>query len=78
MFGRPNNGKSTKIELRAAQIRQSWSPRERALRMGLPPDMPSPLRNHLAALPVNSWPPAGRFQLVESRLIPIQKFRHEN
>jgi hypothetical protein len=78
MLNCSKDGKSRKIQQRAAQIRQQWSPRERARRTGLPPDMPARLRDQLDELPVINWPPAGKFELVESRLVPIQIFRHEN
>lgn len=72
MWDIPKHNKRTDIESRAAQIRRRWSPSEKILRMGLPPDMPAPLRAHLQEFPVNAWPPEGRFKLVESRLIPVQ------
>lgn len=72
MLDRPSNQKSSKIELRAAQIRQHWSPSERARRMGLPPDMPAHLQARLSKLPVNIWPLEGRFELVESPAVPLQ------
>lgn len=59
------------IRARAAEIRQQWSPRERARRTGLPPDLPARLRAHLSDHPQPAWPPAGLFQLVESRLVPL-------
>jgi hypothetical protein len=59
------------IRARAAKIRQHWSPRERAERMGLPPDMPARIRDHLNEYTEPAWPPIGLFQLVESRLIPL-------
>jgi hypothetical protein len=36
------------IQQRAAQVRRQWSSAERATRMGLPPDMPGRLREHLS------------------------------
>jgi hypothetical protein len=72
MIGRSENATRNGIYARAAEVRQHWSPRERALRTGLPPDMPARLRAHLFDLPERSWPPMGEFQLVESRLIPLR------
>ena len=60
------------IRQRAAAVRANWSPRERAHRTGLPPDMPVRLRAHLNECPEDKWPPAGVFQLVESRLLPLR------
>jgi len=62
---------STGIRQRAAAVRENWSPRERAQRTGLPPDMPVRLRAHLNDRPEDCWPPVGVFQLVESRLLPL-------
>jgi hypothetical protein len=39
--------------------------------MGLPPDMPERIRDHLNEYTEPAWPPIGLFQLVESRLIPL-------
>lgn len=65
------------IRERAAEIRQHWSPRERARRTGLPPDMPARLRAHLSDGSESTWPPIGLFQLVESRLVPLEITRLE-
>lgn len=72
MLDRPSHRKSSKIQLRAAQIRQHWSPCERIQRMGLPPDMPGHLRVQLGELPMNIWPLEGRLKLVESAAVPLQ------
>jgi hypothetical protein len=64
-------GNRSEIRRRAAGVRAQWSPRERAERTGLPPDMPIRFRALLNDPPENNWPPKGVFQLVESRLLPL-------
>jgi hypothetical protein len=63
--------RAAEIVRRAAEIRQNWSPRERARRTGLPPDMPERLRARLNGCSASSWPWDGLFELIESRLVPV-------
>jgi hypothetical protein len=56
---------------RAAQIRRRWSPSERAERMGLPPDIPWRLQQHLVGPTENSWPILPTIQFNESRLADL-------
>ncbi len=73
MMERNENGTTTGVRRRAAEVRRQWSLSERARRTGLPPDMPARLRAHLNDRTESNWPPAGVFQLVESRLVPLQQ-----
>jgi hypothetical protein len=67
MVGGNKVSKHTGIYRRAAEIRQLWSPRERARRLGLPPDLPARLRARLDGHLESSWPPTAAFHLVESQ-----------
>jgi hypothetical protein len=63
------------FQRRAAEIRRQWSPAERAVRTGLPPDMPHRLREHLVGSLASSWQPLPDFELDYSRLpaIPLRR-----
>jgi hypothetical protein len=43
------------VRKRAAEIRNSWTAGERRRRMGLPPDMPSKVRDHLIGPRSITW-----------------------
>lgn len=43
------------IRRRAADIRRSWTLRERRKRLGLPPDMPQRLQIYLTGRPDRGW-----------------------
>lgn len=43
------------VRKRAAEIRDSWTARERRRRMGLPPDMPSKVRDYLVNPRSSAW-----------------------
>jgi hypothetical protein len=47
------------VRNRAAEIRRQWTPVEKVRRTGLPPDMPSKLREWFLASPQHAWCPAG-------------------
>jgi hypothetical protein len=49
----------TDIEKRAAQVRGQWSPAERRLRTGLPPDVPARLRDLILAPRQSTWRATG-------------------
>ena len=50
-----NNVDSLEVERRAEQIRSHWSPDERLRRMGLPPDVPSRLREFILGRRQSMW-----------------------
>ena len=45
---------SREVRKRAADIRNHWSPLERAKRMGLPPDVPARMREFILG-PATGW-----------------------
>lgn len=46
------------VKKRAGVVRESWTAAERQRRMGLPPDVPSKLRDYFLNANVVAWPSA--------------------
>ena len=69
---------STKgIRERAAEGRRHWTASERLQRTGLPPDLPSRLRDYLTDWPQLNWPIMPPFELNETRdaTVPLPEDR---
>jgi hypothetical protein len=61
---------SRDVRKRAAEIRSHWSPLERAQRTGLPPDIPTRLRQYILGSYEPEWSMAGAVAKVVSVPFP--------
>lgn len=55
------NSNLEEVRKRAAEIRGNWSTSERRRRKGLPPDIPTKLRDLILAPRLSAWPSVARF-----------------
>jgi hypothetical protein len=66
---------SYEVRYRAAEIRKRWSPEERQLRIGLPPDTPLSMRQFILGNPKLNWQSAPANSGCSPRTYGVQNRR---
>jgi hypothetical protein len=69
MIAKQRNTEWSEVRRRAAEVRRNWSPVEKERRMGLPPDIPTRLKQFILGESEPQWSPAvcGRIGGPQSR-----------